>query len=79
MNNQGPNGMNNNNNFMNPLQMLNNNNNNQVDTTLVNVTFADVAGCDEAKEELTEVVEFLKNPMKFVTAGDTIPKVVLLE
>ena len=79
MNNQGPNGMNNNNNFMNPLQMLNSNNNNQVDTTLVNVTFADVAGCDEAKEELTEVVEFLKNPMKFVTAGATIPKGVLLE
>ena len=57
MNNMGPGGMNNNQNFMNPLQMLSNNNNNQVDTTLVNVTFADVAGCDEAKEELTEVVE----------------------
>ena len=77
MNNQGPNGMNNN--FMNPLQMLNSNNNNQVDTTLVNVTFADVAGCDEAKEELTEVVEFLKNPLKFAAAGATIPKGVLLE
>jgi cell division protease FtsH len=78
MNNQGPGGMNNNN-FMNPLQMLTGNNDNQVDTNLVNVTFADVAGCDEAKEELTEVVEFLKNPLKFVAAGATIPKGVLLE
>ncbi len=79
MNNMGPGSMNNNQNFMNPLQMLSNNNNNQVDTTLVNVTFADVAGCDEAKEELTEVVEFLKNPLKFAAAGATIPKGVLLE
>ncbi len=77
MNNQSPNGQNNN--FMNPLQMLTNNNNNQIDTNLVNVTFADVAGCDEAKEELVEVVEFLKNPLKFASAGATIPKGVLLE
>lgn len=78
MNSQGPGGMNNKN-FMNPMQMLTNNNNNQVDTDLVNVTFADVAGCDEAKEELTEVVEFLKNPLKYAAAGATIPKGVLLE
>jgi cell division protease FtsH len=73
------NGPNNNGNMMNPLQMLTNNNNNQVDTTTVNITFADVAGCDEAKEELVEVVEFLKNPLKFAAAGATIPKGVLLE
>ena len=41
-------------------------------------TFADVAGANEAKEELQEVVEFLKNPKKFVAMGAKIPKGVLL-
>jgi cell division protease FtsH len=42
------------------------------------VTFADVAGIDEAKEELHEVVEFLRNPGKFQKLGGRIPKGVLL-
>lgn len=42
------------------------------------VTFDDVAGADEAKEELQEVVEFLKNPRKFNELGARIPKGVLL-
>jgi cell division protease FtsH len=42
------------------------------------VTFSDVAGADEAKEELQEVVEFLKEPEKFVSFGARIPKGVLL-
>lgn len=42
------------------------------------VTFANVAGVKEAKEELTEVVEFLKQPQKFIVLGAKIPKGVLL-
>ncbi len=42
------------------------------------VTFADVAGLDEAKEEVAEVVEFLKNPDKFTRLGGELPKGVLL-
>jgi cell division protease FtsH len=44
----------------------------------VKVTFADVAGVDEAKEELREVVEFLKTPDKFTKLGGKIPKGILL-
>ncbi|HMX41321.1 MAG TPA: ATP-dependent zinc metalloprotease FtsH, partial [Saprospiraceae bacterium] len=46
--------------------------------TKVNITFADVAGLDEAKEEVMEVVDFLKNPKKYTTLGGKIPKGVLL-
>lgn len=42
------------------------------------VTFADVAGADEAKEELREIIEFLKDPPKFQKLGGRIPKGVLL-
>ncbi len=42
------------------------------------VTFDDVAGIDEAKEELEEIVEFLRNPQKFSRLGGTIPKGALL-
>jgi cell division protease FtsH len=42
------------------------------------VTFADVAGVEEAKEELKEVVEFLREPQKFISLGARIPKGVLL-
>ena len=44
----------------------------------VNITFQDVAGLDEAKEEVMEVVDFLKNPKKYTALGGKIPKGVLL-
>lgn len=44
----------------------------------LNVTFDDVAGVDEAKQELVEVIEFLKTPAKFTNLGGKIPKGILL-
>jgi len=44
----------------------------------VKVTFADVAGCDEAKEEVSELVEFLRDPTKFQKVGGKIPRGVLM-
>ncbi|MBK8518595.1 MAG: ATP-dependent zinc metalloprotease FtsH [Saprospiraceae bacterium] len=46
--------------------------------TKVNITFADVAGLNEAKVEVMEVVDFLKNPKKYTALGGKIPKGVLL-
>ena len=48
------------------------------DTDNTEVSFSDVAGVDEAKEELQEVVEFLKSPQKFIELGAKIPRGVLL-
>lgn len=50
----------------------------QVDQNKKKVTFSDVAGADEEKEELQEVVEFLKNPQKFIDLGARIPRGILL-
>lgn len=44
----------------------------------IRITFADVAGCDEAKTELQEIIEFLKDPAKFQKLGGKIPRGVLL-
>ena len=46
--------------------------------TKVNITFADVAGLEEAKEEVMEIVDFLKNPKKYTSLGGKIPKGALL-
>ena len=45
----------------------------------ITTTFIDVAGLDEAKEELEEIVDYLRNPLKYTFAGAKIPKGVLLE
>ncbi|MFN0134468.1 MAG: ATP-dependent zinc metalloprotease FtsH, partial [Phycisphaerales bacterium] len=45
---------------------------------MTGITFVDVAGIDEAKEEVTEIIEFLKNPKKFTKLGGRIPRGVLL-
>ncbi|EEB13887.1 ATP-dependent metalloprotease, putative [Pediculus humanus corporis] len=50
----------------------------EVDPETVGVTFSDVKGVDEVKEELQEIVEFLKNPQKFSSMGGTLQKGVLL-
>jgi cell division protease FtsH len=49
-----------------------------MDDTKERLTFADVAGCDEAKEEVSELVDFLRDPTKFQSLGGRIPRGVLL-
>ena len=49
-----------------------------LDETKERLTFADVAGCDEAKEEVSELVDFLRDPTKFQSLGGRIPRGVLL-
>ena len=49
-----------------------------MDDTKERITFADVAGCDEAKEEVSELVDFLRDPTKFQTLGGRIPRGVLM-
>lgn len=49
-----------------------------MDENTNNITFADVAGCDEAKEDVSELVDFLRDPSKFQRLGGRIPRGVLL-
>jgi len=66
----------------NPLNSITNMGNISTDLVkpnMINTTFHDVAGCDEAKFELTEIIDFLKGPEKFANAGAKIPAGVLLE
>jgi cell division protease FtsH len=49
-----------------------------MDDSKERVTFADVAGCDEAKEEVSELVDFLRDPTKFQSLGGRIPRGVLM-
>ena len=62
-----------------PGGLSNKNSGQLVDGSNLNVSFADVAGCDEAKFELVEIVDFLKSPTKYNDAGAKVPKGVLLE
>ena len=49
-----------------------------VDKTNINITFKDVAGLDEAKEEISEIVDFLKAPLKYTKLGGKIPRGAML-
>ena len=50
-----------------------------IDPGMIDTRFSDVAGCDEAKYELQEIVDFLKNPDRYTIVGAKVPKGVLLE
>ena len=61
------------------METLMGSNSDEVKSEDIDVSFEDVAGCDEAKYELEEIVDFLKNPTKFTEAGAIVPSGVLLE
>lgn len=67
------------NNMMNPMSANRLNNNNIIDSNSITTKFIDVAGCEEAKFELQEIVNFLKDPERYYLAGAKVPKGVLLE
>ena len=67
------------NNIQNKLPNFNTNKNKPINNNDINIKFDDVAGCDESKFELMEVVDFLKNPDKFKNSGAKIPTGILLE
>ena len=64
---------------MNPMNMGKLQSGGVINSKDIETNFEDVAGCNEAKYELQEVVEFLKSPEKFEIAGAKVPKGVLLE
>jgi cell division protease FtsH len=66
-------------NQLNMIDTLMGSSNDEVKSEDIDVSFEDVAGCDEAKYELEEIVDFLKNPAKFTEAGAIVPSGVLLE
>ena len=63
---------------MNPMDFTRKNAN-EIQSSDIDVSFKDVAGCEESKYELMEIVEFLKNPLKFEASKAKIPSGVLLE
>ncbi len=63
----------------NPMISIMNKSPKKIDIEISETTFDDVAGCDEAKQELMEVIDFLKYPEKDQASGARIPRGVLLE
>ena len=53
--------------------------NNLVDAKKMGIRFKDVIGIEEFKEELTEIVDYLKNPQKYAKVGAKLPRGILLE
>lgn len=64
--------------FENPVEQLNSKVNFSKKILKTNIMFSDVAGLKEEKEEVAEIIEFLKNPQKFIKMGAKVPKGILL-